>query len=124
METLTLQKIKEAQNTKAKTIEIEDPNFITPWQKLYFSPSRRYAIGNGGAYRWFIVDLFRNLESVICTETKDQALIWVKWYEDQQLINGFENDNDNYVEIKRNEEFQRMFGKDAFYNRYYKKYFK
>ena len=124
METLTLQKITEAQNTRAKTIEIEDPNFITPWQKLYFSPSRRYAIVNGGYYRWFIVDLFRNLESAVCVETKQQALAWVREYENNQLDKGFENDNDNYVESKRNEDFYYTFGKDAFYNRYYKKYFK
>lgn len=118
MEHKTLIKIKEAQNTKAKTIEIDDCNFIAPWQKLYFSPKRKYAIVNGGNYRWFIVDLFRNLESDKCVETKQQALSWVADYEENQLNNGFENDNDNYVDSKRNTEFYYVFGSDAFYQRY------
>ena len=120
MEHKTLIKIKEAQKTKSKTIEIDDCNFVSPWQKLYFSPKRKYAIVNGGGYRWFIVDLLRNLESHVCVETKDQALVWVARYEQEQINNGFENDNDNIIEGKTNDEFYQTFGRDAFNNRYYK----
>jgi hypothetical protein len=121
MDHKTLLKIKKAQNTKAKTIEIDDCKFIAPWQKLYFSPKRKYAIVNGGSYRWFIVDLFRNLESGVCTETKDQALIWVEKYEKNQINNGFENDQNKYKPGKINEEFYQTFGKNAFNERYFKK---
>ena len=116
----TMDILKKAQSTKVKTIQIDDNNFIAPYQKLYFSPKRRYAIVNGGYSRWFIVDLFRNLESHICTETKEQALIWVERYEEEQISNGFENDNDKSIESKINEDFYQTFGRDAFNNRYFK----
>ena len=114
----TLNEIKKAINGNRKTLVIEESEFVTPYEKLYFSPKRKYAIVNGGYYRWFIVDLFRNLESVICVETKEQALVWVAEYEQKQLENDFENDKDVLNANKINEDFYRTFGRDEYYKRY------
>lgn len=119
MKNETLKKIKEAINSKCKTLEIDDVHFVVN-EKMYFSNSKKYAVINGGFNRWLIIDLLRNLESDACEDTKREALNLANRYEENQLQNGFENDKNKFNQNNPNNEFYQIFGTEAFNNRYYK----
>ena len=107
--------IKEAINKNLKTIKIEDNNFVAPGERIYLSNGKKYGVINAGFNRWVLIDLFRNLESQIATETKIQALYWVNEYEANQ--SKYENDTEAF----ENNEFRATFGEYAYNNRYFKK---
>lgn len=106
-------------NTKVKKTIRKDDLYI------HLSPKGLYGVAKINAGRVIAVDINRS-EKDFTVEGQDsfdnlaQGKREIAKFEEQQIRDGFENDNNIFDEKNPNNEYYYMFGKDHFENRYYK----
>ena len=86
---------------------------------IHLSPKGLYGVAKISFGRVIAVDINRNVESQDSFENLAKAKMEIARFEEQQIRDGFENDNDIFVQKNSNDEYYSMFGNYNFEKRYY-----
>ena len=86
---------------------------------IHLSPKGLYGVAKISFGRVIAVDINRNVESQDSFENLAKAKMEIARFEEQQIRDGFENDNDIFDQKNSNDEYYSMFGNYNFEKRYY-----
>lgn len=112
MKTTTINNITKGDKVK-KTLR-KDDLFI------HLSPKGLYGVAKISFGRVIPIDINRNVQGEISFENLAEAKRDISRFEEQQIRDGFENDNNIFDQKNPNDEYYLMFGNYNFEKRYYK----